>query len=113
MGEAEAVSPGIIWAEDEEDKAGLTYGITCVLPPAYSHRSSDTMDEQDPAPAVTSERQDESRSERALRVSQLDADEMDNGLIHMLNAKLSRAFSVFGVSRPSLSLSLSPSSPRR
>lgn len=44
------------------------------------------------------EPQDESRSERALRVSQLDADEMDNGLIHMLNAKISRALSVFGVS---------------
>lgn len=41
---------------------------------------------------------DESRSERALRVSQLDADEMDSGLIHMLNAKISRALSVFGVS---------------
>lgn len=41
---------------------------------------------------------EEARSERALRVSQLDADEMDNGLIHMLNAKISRALSVFGVS---------------
>jgi hypothetical protein len=41
---------------------------------------------------------DEPRSERALRVSQLDADEMDSGLIHMLNAKISRALSVFGVS---------------
>jgi hypothetical protein len=44
------------------------------------------------------EPQEEPRSERALRVSQLDADEMDNGLIHMLNAKISRALSVFGVS---------------
>lgn len=41
---------------------------------------------------------EEDRSERALRVSQLDADEMDAGLIHMLNAKISRALSVFGVS---------------
>jgi hypothetical protein len=44
---------------------------------------------------------DEPRSERALRVSQLDADEMDSGLIHMLNAKISRALSVFGVSTES------------
>ena len=41
---------------------------------------------------------EETRGERALRVSQVDADEMDSGLIHMLNAKISRALSVFGVS---------------
>ncbi|KAJ9099905.1 hypothetical protein QFC21_003910 [Naganishia friedmannii] len=44
------------------------------------------------------EPRDETRSERALRVTQMDADEMDSGLIHMLNAKISRALGVFGPS---------------
>lgn len=36
--------------------------------------------------------------ERALRVSQLDADELDNGLVSMLVGKLSGALSAFSVS---------------
>ncbi|GHJ89617.1 hypothetical protein NliqN6_6019 [Naganishia liquefaciens] len=55
-------------------------------------RDDDDDDDDDQAP------HERDQSERALRVSQLDSDEMDTGLIHMLNAKISRALSVFGPS---------------
>ena len=36
--------------------------------------------------------------ERALRVSQLDADELDTGLVQMLAGKITQALSAFSVS---------------
>lgn len=60
--------------------------------PHRALRADRTMYQDDDQP------REETQGERALRVSQLDADEMDSGLIHMLNAKISRALSVFGVS---------------
>jgi hypothetical protein len=46
-------------------------------------------------PPPQSEAEDD---ERALRVSQLDADELDTGLVQMLAGKITQALSAFSVS---------------
>lgn len=74
-----------------EEETRLAAAATA--PPRAASASQSTMQHRN-----DDESRNESRSERALRVSQLDADEMDSGLIHMLNAKISRALGVFGVS---------------
>lgn len=75
------------------DAETLPAPAATALPPRASSALESTMQQHHhDAP------REEGRSERALRVSQLDADEMDSGLIHMLNAKISRALGVFGVS---------------
>lgn len=76
-------------------------GPRSAAPPSAPERAQQpppTASEPTPHEHDATQSQEESRSERALRVSQLDADEMDHGLIHMLNAKIARALSVFGVS---------------
>jgi len=45
-----------------------------------------------PAPVLTED------DERALRVSQLDADELDTGLVQMLAGKITQALAAFSVS---------------
>ncbi|KAJ9126452.1 hypothetical protein QFC24_002195 [Naganishia onofrii] len=75
------------------DAETLPAPAATALPPRASSALESTMQQHHhDAP------REEGRSERALRVSQLDADEMDSGLIHMLNAKISRALGVFGPS---------------
>jgi hypothetical protein len=56
-----------------------------------------SSDEQLPARPTSED------DERALRVSQLDADELDTGLVQMLAGKITSALSAFSVSQQTLS----------
>lgn len=57
-----------------------------------SEANTTSTDERPPTQA------DAEDDERALRVSQLDADELDTGLVQMLTGKIIQALSAFSVS---------------
>jgi hypothetical protein len=61
-------------------------------PIAMSEQSAETSGDRLPPQS------DNDDNERALRVSQLDADELDTGLVQMLAGKITQALSAFSVS---------------